>query len=303
MIRSVRTGISRWPLSPARTTLPPCRAASSASETGPAAKGVSSSTTSAIAPLVIWRTRSTVFSAPSPSTTMVWSAPNSRATASLCASAASPVMMIVLAPAARAATTEAMPRWPAPSTSTVSPSCTSPRWQAQRTPAPSALYIAASSAGRLLSILCSTEVGDRYMYSASPPHNAGSVSTLVTPWPYLRWRQNWYRPVRQSWQDRHGTITSTATRSPGWTSQRSAARSPISSMIPSGSWPGMKAGLGPPRWPRKVSTSLPQMPLASTRSRPSSGPIRGRGNSRSSIFPGPVWTAARTMSVICSPVR
>ena len=38
-----------------------------------------------------------------------------------------------------------------------------------------------------------------------------------------------------------------------------------------------------PRWPRYVSTSLPQMPLASTRSSPSSGPIAGRGNSRISI--------------------
>src|SRR5215472_14161063 len=40
------------------------------------------------------------------------------------------------------------------------------------------------------------------------------------------------------------------------------------------------------------------MPLASTRSRPSSAPVAGRGNSRSSIWPGATWTAARTMSVI-----
>src|SRR5215469_14119974 len=60
----------------------------------------------------------------------------------------------------------------------------------------------------------------------------------------------------------------------------------------------MNAGRGPPIWPRKVSTSLPQMPLASTRSRPSSAPVVGRGNSRSSIWPGATWTAARTMSVI-----
>ena len=73
------------------------------------------------------------------------------------------------------------------------------------------------------------------MYSASPPHSAGSVSMPVTPWPYFRLRQNWYRPVRQSAQDRHGTITSSATRSPGWTPQRSAARSPTSSTMPSGS--------------------------------------------------------------------
>src|SRR4030081_3804619 len=40
------------------------------------------------------------------------------------------------------------------------------------------------------------------------------------------------------------------------------------------------------------------MPLASTRSSPSSGPVCGRGNSRSSICRGPTCTAARTMSAI-----
>src|SRR5258708_34122829 len=42
------------------------------------------------------------------------------------------------------------------------------------------------------------------------------------------------------------------------------------------------------------------MPLASTRSSPSSLPVAGRGNSRSSICRGATWTAARTMSAICS---
>src|SRR5260221_13721854 len=42
------------------------------------------------------------------------------------------------------------------------------------------------------------------------------------------------------------------------------------------------------------------MPLASTRSSPSSGPVSGRGNSRSSICRGATWTAAPTMSAICS---
>src|ERR1700730_3927581 len=42
------------------------------------------------------------------------------------------------------------------------------------------------------------------------------------------------------------------------------------------------------------------MPLASTRSSPSSGPVCGRGNSRSSIWRGPTCTAARTMSAIRS---
>src|SRR5215475_548482 len=99
-------------------------------------------------------------------------------------------MMTVPAPAAFEATTAAMPRCPAPSTTTVSPRPTPPRWQAHRTPAPRPLYIAASSAGSEASILCSTEVGEMYMYSASPPHTYGGVSTLVTPWPYLRLRQN-----------------------------------------------------------------------------------------------------------------
>src|SRR5215475_12816488 len=77
-------------------------------------------------------------------------------------------MMTVPAPAAFEATTAAMPRCPAPSTTTVSPRPTPPRWQAHRTPAPRPLYIAASSAGSEASILCSTEVGEMYMYSASP---------------------------------------------------------------------------------------------------------------------------------------
>src|SRR5215207_9676489 len=44
------------------------------------------------------------------------------------------------------------------------------------------------------------------------------------------------------------------------------------------------------------------MPLASTRSSPSSGPTFGRGNSRSSICRGPTCTAARTVSLICRSV-
>src|ERR1700754_3324445 len=103
--------------------------------------------------------------------------------------------------------------------------------------------------------------------------------------------------MRQSWHALQGTITSSATRPPGCTPQRCAARSPTSSTIPRGSCPGIT---GPPartgRCPRYISTSLPQMPLASTRSRPSSGPMRGRGNSRSSIWRGATCTAARTVS-------
>src|ERR687891_486663 len=45
------------------------------------------------------------------------------------------------------------------------------------------------------------------------------------------------------------------------------------------------------------------MPLASTRSKPSSGPTLGRANSRISIWRGPTCTAARTWSLIVTPSR
>ena len=90
---------------------------------------------------------------------------------------------------------------------------------------------------------------------------------------------------------------STATRSPGRTPQRAAAESLTSSMIPSGSCPGTIGSHWLLRFPRYCSTSLPQIPHASTRSSPpSSGPITGRGNSRISICRGPVCTTARIVS-------
>ena len=92
---------------------------------------------------------------------------------------------------------------------------------------------------------------------------------------------------------------STATRSPTETPQRAAVDGAISSMMPRGSWPGIIGSPLVPIAPLYCSTSLPQMPQASTRSRaPSSGPMTGRGNSRNSICRGPVWTTARTMSAM-----
>ena len=92
---------------------------------------------------------------------------------------------------------------------------------------------------------------------------------------------------------------STATRSPGRTPQRAAAESLTSSMIPSGSCPGTIGSHWPPMLPLYCSTSLPQIPHASTRSSPpSSGPITGRGNSRISSCRGPVCTTARIVSLI-----
>ena len=94
---------------------------------------------------------------------------------------------------------------------------------------------------------------------------------------------------------------STATRSPGRTPQRAAAESLTSSMIPSGSCPGTIGSHWVLRFPRYCSTSLPQIPHASTRSSPpSSGPITGRGNSRISSCRGPVCTTARITSPINS---
>ena len=73
------------------------------------------------------------------STSIVWSAPSSRASASLAASRERPVTMIRSAPAARAAMTLASPRWPGPRISTVSPGPVRGISTAQRNPAPSGL--------------------------------------------------------------------------------------------------------------------------------------------------------------------
>ncbi len=178
MSRSVTSSIVLLPFSPASTIRPEWRTASIASVIGCAAIGVSSSTTSAIAPSVISVTRSTTFSS---STLIVWSAPSSRASASLPASLPSPVTMIVPAPAARAAITEARPRWPGPRMSTVSPSPTSPRNAAQRTPAPSGLNITARWGGRSLETLCRIAHGCRYRSSPKPPHRPGSRESGVIP--------------------------------------------------------------------------------------------------------------------------
>jgi hypothetical protein len=90
---------------------------------------------------------------------------------------------------------------------------------------------------------------------------------------------------------------STATRSPARTPQRAAVSSVISSMMPRGSWPGIIGSPRVPMAPLYCSTSLPQMPQASTRSSaPVSPPSTGRGYSRISICRGPVCTTARTMS-------
>ena len=73
--------------------------------------------------------------------------------------------MIFPAPAARAAITQARPRWPAPRTTIVSPSARSGVVVAQRTPAASGLKRTATLAGIESGILCRTVFGCRYMYS------------------------------------------------------------------------------------------------------------------------------------------
>src|SRR6266849_8209779 len=64
------------------------------------------------------------------------------------------------------------------------------------------------------------------------------------------------------------------------------------SMIPSGSWPGMR-GKRTGSTPVYCSASLPQMPHASTRRSALSSSMSGRGNSRSSSERGPFCTTAR----------
>src|SRR5215475_1327526 len=87
---------------------------------------------------------------------------------------------------------------------------------------------------------------------------------------------------------------STATRSPAFTAQRAAARSPIHSMIPNGSCPGI-TGRRTGMVPVYCSTSLPQMPHASTRSKAPSSSSGGIGSSRNSSRRGAVWTMARVV--------
>src|SRR5262245_30797730 len=61
-------------------------------------------------------------------------------------------------------------------------------------------------------------------------------------------------------------------------------------MWPTISWPRMQGQ----NWVlRYLPQSLPQMPVAATRSRPASDGISGSGNSRSSVWRGLVITAAR----------
>src|SRR5690242_949616 len=98
--------------------------------------------------------------------------------------------MIVPAPRARAAITEVSPRWPGPRIRTVSPRPTSPRYAAQRTPAPSGLNITAISGGRSLDTLWRIAHGCRYMYSANPPHSEGERDTGVIPYAPSRFGQD-----------------------------------------------------------------------------------------------------------------
>jgi hypothetical protein len=65
------------------------------------------------------------------------------------------------APASRAATTEARPRWPGPSTAIVSPGWRLGISTAQRKPAPMGLKSVAISGGIDSSILWTTECGER----------------------------------------------------------------------------------------------------------------------------------------------
>ena len=84
----------------------------------------------------------------------------------------------------------ASPRWPAPMTRTVEPRCTPPYSSAQRTPAPSGLYMTAISAGMSFLIGCTMEFGCRSMYSAYPPVRRSCRSGgLPPPWLPIRLRQ------------------------------------------------------------------------------------------------------------------
>ena len=91
-------------------------------------------------------------------------------------------------------------------------------------------------------------------------------------------------------------MVSTATRSPTSTPQRRAARSPIASIVPSGSCPGI-TGSGVRSTPSYCSWSLPQMPHASTRSSAVSASISGSGSSRGSSRRGAVCTMASVFRV------
>src|SRR5262245_3983335 len=72
--------------------------------------------------------------------------------------------------------------------------------------------------------------------------------------------------------------------------------------MPTGSCPGIIGKLSNPlSLPSYLSTSLPQMPQASTRSSASSGPIRGKSNCCISNCLSPTWTTARALAILIHP--
>src|ERR1700693_2086857 len=101
------------------------------------------------------------------------------------------------------------------------------------------------------------------------------MNPYMSPIPWAA--QRWCCPDRQAAQDRHDWNTSTATRSPTPTSQRSAARVPTASITPTVSWPGTKANPAG-SVPVNCSWSVPQRPHASTRRIAPSSPTSGMAN-------------------------
>ena len=202
--------------------------------------------------------------------------------------------MIVSAPASRAAITLASPRCPGPRISTVSPGPVRGISTAQRKPAPSGLNITARLAGMSFRPCARSSTGrgtcsPRRRPRARAPARAGR-SRARTCRRARGTGGSARRGRRGQWP--HGISVSTATRSPTSTPQRRAARSPIFSITPSGSWPGT-TGIGAGMTPRYCSSSLPQMPHASTRRSALSSSMSGIGRSRSSSVRGAVWTTAR----------
>ena len=159
----MKSGTGLGPFVPASTMRPPRRARSIACVTASTAYAVTSTTTSAICPPVISRTRAVGCSR---SMSIVWCAPNSRASASFRSSRERPVTIMHPAPASRAAITLASPRWPGPRITIVSPTAVRGRSTAQRKPAPIGLKSTASSAGTSFDILCTRQCAPMYRYSA-----------------------------------------------------------------------------------------------------------------------------------------
>ena len=159
----------------------------------------------------------------------------------------------------------------------------------------------ACSLDRPSGILKTHERGPRCMTSENPPRGVGATSLETKPCTYRLahsvGRCGWcrqYQHFPQACELGVVVTRSPTANGPPTMAISSWAREPSSSMTPTSSCPGMMGNCRG-MCPAYMCLSLPQIPVRSIFSRMSSSPMAGRGNSRISIFPGAVITAAWTV--------